>query len=216
MAARKSRSKDKTATIPGELPASALYSPCNPQEFGFENTSELPDLQNVIGQPRALRALQLASEVTGAGYNIFVMGLPSSGRTTLSREYLERLAAGEPIPDDWGYVNNFDNPLQPQCLRLPPCKGVEFRTKIKELVSYCAREIPRRFESEEYIQERDQIVNKVKKEQEQGFAHLHEFVEKNNFVIARTTSGFFLAPADNGQPLKPEELEKLIPEQGKN
>jgi len=213
MAARKSRSKKQASAIPRELPASALYSPCNPQDFGFESTSELPDLQDVIGQPRAFRALQLASEVSGPGYNIFIMGLPSSGRSTLSREYLERLAAGQPVPDDWCYVNNFDNPLKPLCLRLPPGKGVEFRKKVNELVSYCAKEIPRRFESEEYIHERDQIVSKVKKEQEQGFARLQEFVEKNNFVIARTSSGFFLAPAVNGQPLKPKELEKLTAEQ---
>ena len=213
MAARKSRTKGQSVTLPGELTASALYAPCNPQELGFETTSELPDLQDVIGQPRALRALQLASEVSGPGYNIFVMGLPSSGRTTLSQEYLERVAGSQPAPDDWCYVNNFDNPLQPLCLRLPPGKGAEFRKKVKELVSFCASEIPRRFESEEYIRERDMVIGRIKKEQEQGFARLQALVEQNNFVIARTTSGFFLAPATNGQPLKPEDIEKLTPEQ---
>ena len=213
MVARKSRPKGQTTTHPDELPASTLYLPCNPQTLGFKSTAELPDLQDVIGQPRAIRSLQLASEISGPGYNIFVMGLSGSGRTTLSREYLERLAAREAVPDDWCYVNNFDNPLQPRCLRLPPGKGIEFRKKVKELVNYCASEIPRRFESEEYIAERDQLMGKIKKEHDLRFARLQAFVEKHNFVIARTSSGFFLAPAVQGQPLKPEELEKLTPEQ---
>lgn len=215
MVARKTRPKRQTPAPSAELPASALYFPCDPQDFRFETTAELPDLQDVIGQPRAIRALQLASEVTGPGYNIFILGLPGSGRSTLSREYLERLAAQEPVPDDWCYVNNFDNPLKPYCLRLPPGKGIELRKKVKELISYCASDIPRRFESEEYIAERDQLVNKIKKEQEHNFARLQDLVEKNNFIIARTSSGFLLAPAAQGQPLKPEDIEKMSPEQRK-
>ena len=213
MAARKSTPKKQTSNLAVELPTTALYAPCNPDQLGFETTSELPDLQNVIGQPRALRALQLGSEVSGPGYNIFVLGLPGSGRTTLSREYLERLAIQEPVPDDWCYVNNFDNPHQPRCLRLPAGQGVEFCKRVKEFIGYCAAEIPHRFESEEYINERDRLINEIKKNHELGFTHLKEFVEKHNFVIARTSSGFFLAPAVQGKPLTPEELEKLSPEQ---
>jgi lon-related putative ATP-dependent protease len=213
MAARKSHPQKMTSEFSVELPASALYSPCDPQKFGFETTAELPDLQDVIGQPRAFRALQVASELGGPGYNIFVLGLPSSGRTTLSTEFLRRAAARQPVPDDWCYVNNFENPLQPRSLRLEAGRGNEFRKQIKMLINYCATEIPRRFESEEYIRERDQLVNTVKKDQELTFSRLQAYVEKHNFIIARTSSGFILAPAVQGQPLKPEDLEKLSTEQ---
>ena len=64
------------AILPAELPAGALSRPCDPSSFQFETTNELPDLQDVIGQPRALRALELGSEVAGPGYNIFVLGQP--------------------------------------------------------------------------------------------------------------------------------------------
>ena len=62
----------------------------------------------MIDQPRTLRALELGSEVSGPGSNIFVLGQPGSGRTTLSQEYLQRKAEGEPVPDDWCYVDNFE------------------------------------------------------------------------------------------------------------
>ena len=74
-----------------ELKADILYKPCSPESLGFKNTDELPDLQDVIGQPRALRALELGSEVSSPGYNIFILGIPGSGRTTLTQEYLKRM-----------------------------------------------------------------------------------------------------------------------------
>jgi hypothetical protein len=133
-------------SVPAELSPDALHLPCDPTKLGFQTTDELPDLQDVIGQPRALRALELGSEVAGTDYNIFVLGLPGSGRTTLSKEYLLRKAAGEPIPDDWCYVNNFDNPYTPKALRLPPGCGQQFRKDMLELLALLSAiaEIPLR------------------------------------------------------------------------
>lgn len=213
MTAGKSRPKKEPKPGYLELSAGSLYAPCDPKTLSFKTTSDLPDLQDVIGQPRAIRALQLGSEMGGPGYNIFVLGLPGSGRSTLSREYLERQACQEPAPDDWCYVNNFEDPLRPIYLRLACGEGCEFRRKVVDLIKHFASEIPRRFESEEYIHERDQVVGAIKQEQEQIFSRLQELVEKHNFIIARTSSGFFLAPAVQGQPIKPEDVEKLTLEQ---
>ncbi|MBN2148603.1 MAG: AAA family ATPase [Anaerolineales bacterium] len=199
--------------LPAELSARALSRPCNPKSLGFSNTAELPDLLDVIGQPRAFRALQLGSELSSPGYNTFVLGLPGSGRTTLSKEYLERKAEGEPRPDDWCYVNNFENLTQPKALRLPAGQAIVFRKAILELIQYCEREIPRVFESEEYTHERDRLVAEVKKNQETEFIALQKRVEQFNFIIVRTTSGIMLAPAVDGKPIKAEDVQNLSPEQ---
>ncbi len=202
-----------SVNLPPGLPPSALRRLCDPSSLPFETTDELPDLQEVIGQPRAIRALELGAEVSGSGYNTFVLGLPGSGRTTLSREYLERKAASEAVPDDWCYVNNFENPRRPKALRLPHGRAVELRKDIQELVSRCQKDIARVFESEEYAQARDHLINETKRNQEAEFMRLQGYVEKYNFVILRTPFGFVLAPAVEGKPLKPEELEKLSEEQ---
>ncbi len=203
----------KALTWPGELTPQALSRPCDPQSLGFETTADLPDLQNVIGQPRAFRALQLGSEVAGPGYNVFVLGLPGSGRTTLSTEYLERKAKNEPIPDDWCYVNNFENPQQPKAVSLPAGQGAEFRKAVQDLVARCESEVPRIFESEEYIRERDQLVSDLKKSHEAEFIALQKHVERFNFAVVRTASGMILVPAVNGEPLKAEEVRNLTEEQ---
>ena len=202
-----------TAQSPNELPIPALRKGCDPDSLQFNTTDELPDLQNVIGQPRAFRALELGSEVSGPGYNTFVLGLPGSGRTTLSLEYLERKAVNEPVPEDWCYVNNFDNPHKPKAISLPAGRGIEFRKDVMELVVRCEAEIPRAFESEEYVRERDRLVAELKKNQETEFIRLQKYVEKYNFVISRTPFGFVLAPAVGGKPLTPEDLEGLSEEQ---
>jgi len=209
-----SNEKLQTATLPpAELPAGALSRRCDPASLGFSTTSDLPDLQEVIGQPRALRALELGSEVSGPGYNIFVLGQPGSGRTTLSQEYLLRKAKTEPVPDDWCYVENFEEPHRPIALRLPAGRGIEFRKDMEGLIQHCQQDIPRAFESEDYTRERDRIVSAFKKKQETEFLQLQKHVENFNFVIARTSFGFVLAPALEGKPLKPEEIAALSEEQ---
>lgn len=195
------------------LPPQALCKPCDPASLKFTTTDELPDLETVIGQPRAFRAMELGSEVSGPGYNIFIYGLPGSGRTTLSREYLERKAAQQPTPDDWIYVNNFANPHQPKAISLPAGKGMEFRRDMENLISRCEVEIPRLFESEEFVKERDRLISELKKSQEAEFIRLQKYVEKYNFVIGRTSFGFVLAPAVQGKMLTPEEIANLTPEQ---
>lgn len=201
------------ALLPAELPVGALSRPCDPAALSFETTDELPDLQNVIGQPRALRALELGSEVSGPGYNIFVLGQPGSGRTTLSQEYLQRKAQDEPVPDDWVYVDNFEELHQPRALRLPAGRGIEFRKDMEELIQRCQQDIPRTFDSEEYTHERDRILAEVKKLQEAVFLKLQKRVEKFKFVIVRTSFGFVLAPGVEGKPLKSEEIQALSEEQ---
>src|SRR5512136_2145537 len=117
-------------SVPRELPSDLLCSRCDPTTLGFSTTDALPDLQDVIGQPRALRALELGSQVAGPGYNIFVLGLPGSGRTTLSQEYLHRKSSAEPTPDDWCYVHNFEDPHSPRALHLPAGRGSKLRQNI--------------------------------------------------------------------------------------
>jgi lon-related putative ATP-dependent protease len=192
-----------------ELPLSALRLVCDPAQFGFETTDDLPDLDNIIGQPRALTALQLGSEITGPGYNTYIMGQPGSGR----REYLERKASSMPVPDDWCYVNNFTNERQPKAIRLPAGNGAGFRQAISEFISRFASDIPRTFESDEFIQERDRLVSDLKKTQETEFLQLQRHAEKYNFAIVRTSSGFVLAPAVEGKPIPPEGLDNLTVEQ---
>lgn len=195
-----------------ERSAPSLARLCDPASLPFQTTAELPDLANFIGQPRAYRGLELGSEVTGVGYNIFVLGVPASGRTTLSREYLEQRAAKRPVPDDLCYIHNFGNPHEPKALHLPAGRGTALRKDMETLVERSEQEIQRAFNREEYQKESARLADTLQKNRDAAMTQLQEFAAKHSFILGRTPFGFVLVPAANGEPLKPEEIEKLSPE----
>jgi hypothetical protein len=196
-----------------ELAAEVLRRTCDPQSLKFTTTDELPRLQEVIGQPRAFRALEMGSEISGKGFNIIAVGLPGSGRTTLTREFLERKAAKEAVPSDWCYVNNFSNPRCPQALKLPPGKAVALRDELNNLIHQVKLAIPEAFKTEEYAAEQERLTAALNEFKEAESNRLQSLAKNYNFVIARTPFGYTLLPALEGQPLKPEDLEKLTQEQ---
>ncbi|TEU00764.1 MAG: ATP-binding protein [Anaerolineales bacterium] len=195
------------------LTPKALRRECDPALLGFATTDELPRLEEVIGQPRAFRALSLGTEVAGPGFNVFVMGLPGSGKTTLVREYLERKAFDEPVPQDWCYVNNFSNPHEPIALGLPASSGPELHKDLGNLITRSREEIIRAFESEAYSQERRQLNEEREKYAEQELAKMTLLAEKYSFTLGQLPFGFVLVPTVEGEPLTPEDLDKLKPEQ---
>jgi lon-related putative ATP-dependent protease len=209
------RKGDNLMSRPESLPTEALIHPCDPDLLDFKTTDELPSLEKVLGQPRALQALEMGSEVSGPGFNTFVSGLPDSGRTSLTRDYIKRKADSEPVPDDWCYVNNFDNPYQPSVLSLPAGKACVFREDIKSLIDRCQQEIQQVFRTNEYIDERNRLTKSVQEAQEAEFQKMQEAANQVNFTIVRTPTGFGLMPTVDGKPITPEELGKLSKEHRK-
>ena len=66
----------------------------------------------LIGQARAVEAIDFGLAVNGRGYNIFITGQPDNGRTSYALEKLRAQAEHLPAPDDWLYLYNFDKPLK--------------------------------------------------------------------------------------------------------
>src|SRR3569833_1393739 len=56
-----------------------LYRPCDPDQFSFHTTAELPDLGEIIGQVRALEAMCFGIGIANSGYFFFVFGFVGFG-----------------------------------------------------------------------------------------------------------------------------------------
>ena len=91
--------------------------------FDFSSTDELEPLTGVLGQTRAVQALQFGIAMQRTGYNVFVMGESGTGRFSYAKRYLTEQAKLRPAPADWLYVNNFTEFREPQALQLPPGEG---------------------------------------------------------------------------------------------
>lgn len=198
---------------PVSLPAESLRRRCDPEHFDFKTTAELSALTEILGQPRAVKALEFGVSIASHGFNLFALGQPGSGKTTLIREYLERRAAAQPVPPDLCYVNNFADPRRPMPLRLPPGLASQFKNDISALIDELKITIPRAFESKEYSQQRDNIMHDLDEKRQAILAFVEERVGKFAFKLVKMPGGVLLVPAMGGEPLSERELNQLTPEQ---
>ena len=58
-----------------EIKTADLRCICDPKVFKFKNTSEIKPLSEVIGQQRAVQAIDFGLNMKSPGYNIFVTGV---------------------------------------------------------------------------------------------------------------------------------------------
>ncbi|MGQ9708503.1 MAG: AAA family ATPase [bacterium] len=212
MAGRKGKEKKENRLRVG---ADELYWRCPERWFDFKTTEEIKFSSEIIGQQRALEALQLGLEIEAPGYNIFVTGPAGSGRTTTVQKLLEKAVPIRPLTDKC-YVYNFPNPDQPRLLLLPAGEGRMLREEMDELVSHLVKNIPRLFEGEPYQNARQEIVDRFK---EQGASRVREFekrVAAEGFALVQVTpvARPELAPIVDKQPVSVEILDRLV-EEGK-
>src|SRR5260370_31456886 len=55
------------------LPPALLYRRCDPAELPFELCSELEEVPGLIGQDRAVEALDFAVRIRANGYNVYAL-----------------------------------------------------------------------------------------------------------------------------------------------
>ncbi|HID86019.1 MAG TPA: ATP-dependent protease, partial [Anaerolineae bacterium] len=196
----------------GELPVEKLRNVCDPMVIGCETSEEMKPLDIIIGQERAVRSLQFGLGIKELGFNIYVAGLPGTGRTTAVKRFLEEEAKDQPVPRDWCYVNNFRDPYRPKALSLPPGRAKELQTDMRGLVEGTRQEIRKAFESDEYAARREETIKAFQRQRDELFARINERAQKEGFLIQATPIGLLTIPMVEGKPLSDEEFRALSPE----
>ncbi len=191
------------------LPPESLRKVCPPESLSFQSTEDLPVLEEVVAQDRAVQAIAFGTAIRSAGFNLFALGPPGSGKMSAVKRFLAGEATKLPAPADWCYVNNFADPHRPRALRLAPGKAREFRDDCQRLLEELMRGIPRAFEAEPYEQQRRKLIEEAQKRQAGELEALQERAKERGFGLVKTPSGFMVAPMLRGQVLKPEGLEAL-------
>ena len=184
---------------------------CPESGFTCKSTEELTPLSGIIGQERAVKALQFGLRIENQGFNIFVSGVPGSGRKTAVQSFIKAIAKDMPIPDDWVYVNNFQNSSEPIALRLPAGKAVELKREMDKFVSGIAAALREAFESNEYAQRRAATLKTIEAARVEFLDGLNKLVAAAGFKMAQTPIGFLLVPVVDGKPLSDEEIAQLSP-----
>jgi len=186
-----------------------LYRRCDPAQFSFDTTAELPDLTGIIGQERALEAVRFGIAIASAGYNIYALGPAGIGKHTLISEVLAESAHQRQPPYDWCYVNNFDDQRRPHALSLPPGRGRMLRDDMARLVEDLKNLVPAAFESDDYRARTQEIEQTLKDKQDQAINELQREARERGIELLRSPSGFVFAPLRHGQVLKSEDFDRL-------
>ncbi len=142
----------ETVPAPGHKPldAAQLRRVVDSASLGFKTTDELQPVNGLIGQDRALKAIQFGANIKSHDFNVFVLGPPASGKSTAVRAYLGPKAAEAPPPADWVYVYNYDTPNRPKALKLPHGRAKALAKGMIAALDELRSVLPARFESEDY------------------------------------------------------------------
>lgn len=201
------------ATVPAPthdpLPPADLRRTVDASSLGMETTADLEPLTGLIGQDRALAAIEFATDIPAHDYNLFVLGPPASGKATAVRAFLnEKVREPKPV-SDWVYVNNFDDPNRPRALELPCGRARELKEAMIAALDELRQTVPAMFESEDYQSRRRTIDEGFKSGQEEAFEALNKKAAEQNIAIMRTPMGIAMAPMHEGKVVKPEVFNTL-------
>lgn len=192
-----------------ELTPEQLRNLCDPQSFHFTCTAELIPLQEVIGQDRAVHAISFGIDIKTAGYHLYALGPTGTGKTTILQKFLEREAAGRPVPDDWLYMHNFSNPDKPRALRLPAGTGRKLQKDMDKLVEELRGDVPQAFESAEYTRQHEQLGEELRRQSDELLNEVDQFARTQGLAVVQTPQGLLIAPFHDGEMMTPEEINHL-------
>jgi lon-related putative ATP-dependent protease len=197
------------AARPQPLEAAELRRVVNPATLGFKTTDELHPITGLIGQDRALKAIQFGANIKSHDFNIFVLGPPATGKTTAVKAHLGPKAAEAPTPTDWAYVYNFEDPNRPRALQLPSGRARMLAKGMVAALDELRSVLPALFEGEDYQVRRRSIDEKFRSGQEESLEALNAKAQTQNIAILRTPTGFTMAPMHEGKVVKPEVFNAL-------
>jgi lon-related putative ATP-dependent protease len=191
------------------LPSQALYRPCDIEKLAFESTAELEKFEEIPGQERAAEAIRFATEIDVDGHNVYVLGPPGSGRHAFVRKFLAEKAASCPVPPDWCYVYDFDEPRAPRALSLPPGVSKDLRVDVEHAIQDAQTAIPMAFESEDFQTQHEALVEEFKEQQEKAFSEVEKEARARGISVIQTPTGIAFVPIHEDEAIGPEEFETL-------
>ncbi len=192
-----------------ELKFSDLRSICDPKMFNFKNTAEVDLLDEVIGQERAVQAIEFGLNIKSPGYNIFVTGIEGTGKSTIIRDIVTQHAKNLPSPVDWCMVNNFKDEYRPKSISVPKGKAGRFSKTMNKLIDDLKKELPKAFEHESFQQRQSEIQKKYTDQQKDIIKKLEASALQHNIQINRTKAGYQTIPIVENKTISPEEFLSL-------
>ena len=180
----------------------------------FATTDELEPLDEILGQDRGVHALRFGIGVRRPGYNILVTGAPGSGRMDAVKKVLDMAVQDGKTPGDLCYLNNFKDPEAPILVRLGAGQGMRLKKSMQGLVDELRKEVPKLFESPEYLARKNEINEAYEKRTASFFMNLEKQVKEAGFALVtfqgRQGQPPEVMPIVDGEPTPILKLEQMV------
>ena len=187
------------------LPSAALNARCDPGSLPGQTTADLPDGDGLLGQARAIEALDFGARIERHGYNIFALCDPQSGAMESVRQHLRALAINGTAPPDWIYVQNYRDPRKPRAISLPAGHGRALADAIASAVRDLKAAIPDIFDSDAYQTRVKAIHGPV----EDAIQDIYDKAEDAGLMLTSGDDGFSFVPVRQGRRMRKEEVAAL-------
>jgi len=186
-----------------------LKNECRAEEFEFNDTSELEPFDSIIGQDRAVKAMEFGLRTHMKGYNLYLAGSSGTGKTSYAKNLIEKTAGNLPVPCDWCYIYNFTSPSQPTAVSLPAGQGAVLEKDMDEFIKLLKNELSKAFDSDDYQKEKAAIIKEFQEMRSLLIEELNQSAEKYGFKVKSTNAGIYFLPVVEGKVLKEDEYEEL-------
>ena len=175
----------------------------------FKSTKDIEPNKEIIGQKRAIEAIEFGLKMNRKGYNIYVSGTSGTGRSSNTYNLINKYASKKELKD-WVYVNNFNNTNEPIALSLPSGEGKVFKKEIEQIISKLKSEVPVVFNSKEYEQHNRILITELESTIQSIVEELNRYSKPRGFTFQISERGLVSVPIkEDGTPMNEEELGKL-------
>ena len=165
----------------------------------YNNTSEINPLDYILGQERAVEAMELGLKINNPAYNIYIAGEPGTGKSTYALKVLNEYASKKNTHKDWCYIYNFENPREPIIVELEKGFGRELKKDMEKLIESLLEDFKNAFESENFEIEKNKLLDEYEIEKDALLKKIKKYAEEKGFKLKNSKVGMVFIPIDDNK-----------------
>ena len=195
-----------------KLQAEELLRRVDESELPFSTTAEISPVDEPLAQSRAREAVDFSVGIPFLGYNLYALGSVQTDKRTLITKRLQSFSGSHDTPDDWCYLQNFEDPVKPHSISLPAGVGVRLRHHMQEFITNVRTLVPTALSSDEFHGQSQELSTDLQKRQSSDTAALEAEAKAQGLAMLPTPNGFVFAPVDAGKVMEQEAFLALSDE----
>ncbi len=117
--------------------------------INLSSSKSTKNLEQIVGQEKAVRSLEFGLQIDSPGYNIYISGEEGTGKKTLIRSMLNTQAKEKQSPNDQIAVYNFHDNKNPIILELKSGNARKFKKDLENMIKILDNEVPKLFSKPE-------------------------------------------------------------------